>query len=248
MDDINLRRVFLYLLIASVALSALFGIGVILLGDFGSFEVRVLMTTLTVTAASILGLACGACLEAGRGRILPIAGITLSVLSAFLVMFVIWDLLDDSEVFVKSVVTVSALAVASSHLSLLSIARLDKRFAWSWLAAFACVWLLTAILLYILWFEPQSDSDLVSRIIGVLSTLIAALTVITPVFHKLSSGEKDAAAIDREIEKLRARIEELELEQAESRLLHRKRIDQPQPVEQSEIAISRSQCSSVFDS
>lgn len=123
MDGINLRRVFLYLLIASVGLSALFGIGVILLGDFGSFEVRVLMTTLTITAASILGLACGACLEAGRGRILPILGIALSILSALLVMFVIWDVLDEAETFVKSVVTMAVVAVASSYLPLLSIAR-----------------------------------------------------------------------------------------------------------------------------
>ena len=35
MENINLRRLFLYLLIASVALSAVIGIGVLLLGDFG---------------------------------------------------------------------------------------------------------------------------------------------------------------------------------------------------------------------
>lgn len=180
------------------------------------------MTTLTVTAASLLGLACGACLEAGRGRILPTIGIALSLVSALLVMFVIWDVFDDSEVFVKSVVTASVIAVSSSHLSLLSIARLDKRFAWSWFTAFACVWLLAAILLYILWFEPQSDSDLVSRIIGVLSILIAALTVITPVFHKLSNAETDITAIDAEIAKLKARIEELELKRVEKEVTSRK--------------------------
>lgn len=206
MNGINLRRVFLYLLIASVALSALFGIGVILLGDFGSFEVRVLMTTLTVTAASILGLACGACLEAGRGRILPILGIALSILSALLVMFVIWDVLDEAETFVKSVVTMAVVAVASSYLSLLSIARLDRRFAWAWHAAFVCVWLLAAILLYILWFEPQSESDLVSRIMAVLSILIAALTVITPVFHKLSHSRRTVQQIRDEIDELEGRI------------------------------------------
>lgn len=210
MDDINPRRLFLYLLIASVAVSALFGIGVILFGDFGSFEVRVLMTTLTITATSILGLACGACLEAGRGRILPILGIALSLVSALMLFLVIWDVLDDSEVFVKSAVTTSLIAVSCSHLSLLSIARLDKRFAWSWSAAFVCVWLLAAILLYILWFKPDSSSDLVSRIIGVLSILIAAATVLTPVFHRLSSAETGVAAIDAEIAKLKERIDELE--------------------------------------
>lgn len=214
MGNHNLKKIFLYILIASVAVSALFGIGVILFGDFGSFEVRVLMTTLTITAASVLGLACGACLEAARGRSLPIVGITLSLVSALMLFLVIWDVLDDSEVFVKSVMTTSLIAVSCSHLSLLSIARLDKRFAWSWLAAFVCIWLLAAILLYIMWFEPDSSSDLVSRIIGILSILIAAVTVVTPVFHRLSSGEPEVDAIEAEIARLRSRIEELETKKA----------------------------------
>jgi len=56
----NIRKVFLYLLIASVAVSALIGIAVIIMGDFGEFEIRVLLTMLTITVTSILGLACGA--------------------------------------------------------------------------------------------------------------------------------------------------------------------------------------------
>ena len=74
----NLKRLFLYTLIASVAFSALMGIGVILLGNFGELEVRVLMTTLTITVTSIAGLACGAYYESGRGRYLPVVGISLS--------------------------------------------------------------------------------------------------------------------------------------------------------------------------
>jgi hypothetical protein len=210
MNGINIRRAFLYTLIASVALSALIGIGVILFGDFGEFEVRVLMTTLTVTVTSILGLACGAYLETNRGRLLPLMGIGLSIASALMLFLVIWDVLDDSEIFVKSVVTTSLLAASCSHLSLLSLARLDQRFAWSRIAAFICISLLAVILLYILWFEPESSGDLVSRIIGVLSILTAAVTVMTPVFHKLSSGGNEIGEIDAEIAKLKARIEELE--------------------------------------
>ena len=211
----NLKRLFLYTLIGSVAISALIGIGVILFGNFGEFEVRVLLTTLTVTVTSILGLACGAYIETGRGRTLPIVGIFLSIVSAIMLFFVIWDILDDSEVFIKSVVTTSLLAAACSHLSLLSIARLDKRFAWSRIAAFICVGLLSAILLFILWFEPESTSDVISRVIGVLSILIAAVTVITPVFHKLSASGLAVADLDAEIEQLRSRITELEAKKAD---------------------------------
>ena len=80
----NFKRIFLYTLIASTVLSAVIGIGVILFGDFGQFEVRVLMTTLTVTAASILGLACGAYFESGRNKILPITARSLGATIGFL--------------------------------------------------------------------------------------------------------------------------------------------------------------------
>ena len=50
---------------------------------------------------------------------------------------------------------------------------------------------------------------------GVLSIVIAALTIVTPVFHKLSQKETGLAEIDSEIEKLRTRIAELEQKRAE---------------------------------
>lgn len=208
----SLKKIFLYVLIASVIFSAVVGIGVILFGNFGKFEIRVLMTTLTVTVTSILGLACGAYIETGRGRYLPVAGIVLSIVSAIMLFFVIWDVLDDSEIFIKSVVTTSLLAASCSHLSLLSIARLDKRFAWSRIVAFICVGLLAAILLYILWFEPDPSGDIISRVIGVLSILIAAVTVITPIFHKLSNSVRTVEQIRTEIEELHTRIYSLDQE------------------------------------
>lgn len=193
------------------------GIGVILFGEFGELEVRTLMTTLTVTATSILGLACGAYYESGRGRILPLAGMALTITAAVMTFLIIWNVLDDYENFIKATITVMVLALSCSHLSLLSLARLDRRFAWSLVVAFVCVAALDAILLSILWFEPESQSDMVSRIIGVLSILIASITVITPVLHKLSSDESrpEIDVINAEIDQLRERIDELEAKKAE---------------------------------
>src|SRR5690606_4954537 len=154
----DLRRAFLYLLIASVAVSAVFAIAVIIFGDFGNFEVRVLMTTLTITAASILGLACGAALETGKARIHPYAGIAGSILSAVALFLIIWNALDDSKLFIKSTITAVIIAVVCSHLSLLALARLDARFRWLWPTALALDWVLAAILVYLLWFGPEGDS------------------------------------------------------------------------------------------
>ncbi len=210
----NPKRVFLYSLIVSVSVSALIGIGVLLFGGLGDIQVRILMTTLTITVMSILGLACGAYFETDRGRAFPVTGIILSVAAALMTFLIIWNVADKYTPFLKATATVTLLAVSCSHLSLLSLARLDRRFAWSRLAAFIFIAALDALLLWIMWFEPQGDSDIVARTIGILSILIAAVTVVTPVFHKLSAGEDKVAEIDAEIEKLKAQIAALEAKKA----------------------------------
>lgn len=215
----NLKRLFLYLLIGSVAFSAVVGIGVILLGDFlgNLWNVRVLMTTLTVTITSILGLACGAYYETGRGRTLPIAGMVLSIVAALMTFLIIWNILDEHTNFIKATATVTLLALSASHLSLLSLARLDQRFAWSLIVVFVLICGLDGILLFLMWFEPDGEGVIVFRTIGILSILIASITVVTPVFHKLSRDQSktELESINDEIEQLKARLSELETKKAE---------------------------------
>lgn len=207
----NLKKLFLYASIASVAVSALIGIGVMIFGSFGEFETKVLLTAMTVTITSILGLACGACLEAGKGRVIPTAGIMFAVISAVLWMIMIWSTFKpENDLFVRSVMSATLIATSCSLVSLLSLATLDKRFMWSRWLAHASVWSLTALILWIIWGDIDPSDSWIARTMGVLSIIIAAVTVVTPVFHYLSSSEKDAAAIDAEIAKLKARIEELE--------------------------------------
>lgn len=210
----KLRKAFLYTLIGSVAISALIGIGVILLGNWGSIEVRILMTTLTITATSILGLACGAYYETGRAKVLPLVGIGLALVGAIMTFLIIWDVADDNETYLRVTGTVTLFALSCAHLSLLSLARLDKRFAWSRIAAFVVVWVLSALLTYLIWFEPETNSDLFARTLGVLAILVASVTVVTPVFHKLSSTEPNLADIDAEIADLKAKLADLETQRA----------------------------------
>ena len=215
MSNINFRKFFLYLLIASVGISALIGIGVMIFGSFGEFETKVLLTTGTITVTSILGLACGAYLETRRGRLLAIAGIACALVSAVMWMLIIWAWRDQNDTFVKVLMSVTLFAASCSHLSLLSLATLDKRFMWSRYAVHLAVWSLTALAMFLIWSTLWHDNELVGRVMGVLSIVIGALTVITPVFHKLSSTGLESSAIDSEIDRLRIRIGELEAKKAE---------------------------------
>ena len=206
----NIRKLFLYLLIASVAVCALMGIGVILFGTFGEFEQKVLGTTFTITLTSILGLACGAYYEAKGAQVMPFTGIALSVTAAALVIFVIWAHAVTGDIYAKSTVTASMLATTFGLLSLVSLATLDRRFAWSRTVIIIAAAILDAILLWILWFQPEGDSEIVTRTIGVLSIIIASFIVLTPVFHRLSRTEPAIDQIDAEIASLKARLAELE--------------------------------------
>jgi len=207
----NLKKLFLYLLILSVAISALIGIGVMLFGDFGERETRILMTTLTVTVTSVLGLACGACIEAGKGRIIPIAGIFFAVVSCVTWIILMWSRFDaTSGIFPHIVMSVTLLAFACSHISLLSLATLDKRFAWSRIAVHVFVWSLTVLTLWIIWAHVDPSQTMLARVMGVMSIVIGGLTVVTPVFHRLSTGDDGPEKIDAEIKRLRARIAKLE--------------------------------------
>ncbi|MBX7053378.1 MAG: hypothetical protein K1X36_00350 [Pyrinomonadaceae bacterium] len=211
----DLRKLFLYILIASVATCALLGIGVLLFGEFGEFESKVLATTFTITCTSILGLACGAYYEAKGARNLPFSGIALSIVAGIMVIGVIWFHERTGDIYAKSTVTATMLAATCGLLSLISLADLDRKFIWSRNLAFAASIVLDGILLWLLWFQPDGDSDIVTRTIGVLSIIIASITVVTPVFHKLSTGETNAAKIDAEIAKLRDRIAVLEAKKIE---------------------------------
>jgi len=210
MQKLNLKKFFLYLLITSVSISALLGIGVVLFGSFSDFETKVLLTTFTITCTSILGLACGANLEAKRGKLFPIGGIGLAILSAALWIVLIWLRDYTGDFFARFLMSVTLLAITFSHLSLISLASLDRRFKWAIVSVYISVGGLVGILLGLIWGGKMFESDLIMRALGALSIVVAALTVVVPILHKLSDNLSEDAVIDSEIEELRMRISELE--------------------------------------
>ena len=125
----TIRKTFLYTLIVSVVLTAALGILLILSGRSEWLEVRVLLTALTVSALSICGLSCGAYLERTSVRALPQIGIALALTAGLLLIVGIWTE-PRSDLYWKGTLTLTTLAVAVAHVSLLSLARLGVRFGW----------------------------------------------------------------------------------------------------------------------
>jgi hypothetical protein len=220
------KKAFLYALIGSVVLGALLGILTILSGRFGWLEIRVLLTTVTIAGSSICGLACGAYLSTKRGRVLPLAGIGLTLLAAVMLIAGIWEP-TFSDGYWQVAASASVFAVACAHLSLLSMARLADSFRWSLVAAYVVI-LGVASLIVALILRERYDAGMF-QLLGVAAIVDAAITIVIPILHRLSRDEtagpaglpgaataaagistSRVAELDAEIARLRERIAELE--------------------------------------
>lgn len=220
MENLNVKKFFLYLLVCSIALSAIMGIWAIISGEFGELQGQILATTLTVVGTSILGLACGAFLESPRSqntalRSVPVTGIILSVVSALFALWMIWTSFSNNEGVIKTFFISLIFAFSLAQLSLLSLARLAKRFSWSLTTAFIVILSLDSIISLVIIFASGNENEFVFRVIGVLSVTAAALTVMIPIFHRLSRTEfvddtvPTLTEIDAEINQLEARLAQL---------------------------------------
>jgi hypothetical protein len=212
----RLTKIFLRVFIVSIAATAIAGIVAMLTPrTVGWLEIQVLLTTATIAGASICGLACGSCLARGH-TIFPTAGLVLSGVSACLLLSAIWMEIDD-EWFWKLTLPIIIFAIAFSHLSLLFLPNLAGRYRWAYLVAYQLILGLAAILAGGIVFEFV-DTKAYWRLTGVVSILVAAITLLVPVFHYLSRDEMAAVkatmdplfAVDEEIARLKKRLMELE--------------------------------------
>lgn len=180
------KRIALWFLIISVALSALFGIIAILSGNFGDFEGRVILTTVTISAASICALAAGALWESRKARTLPGIAVALAVVAAAIIIIGIWARISEEEYW-KFVATVGVLAVATAQSCLLSLAVLAPRFAWTRVVAVIAVFFLASLIIFVIYGDVNGEG--IFKAIGATAILVASLTIMMPIFHRLSRAD-----------------------------------------------------------
>lgn len=186
-----IKRLALRAFIGSIVVSALLGIGALLSGEFGELALKVLFSSLCVSAASLCAMGGAALLESRGARLPSVPAMWLSAIGLGLVLVGIWGEVD-GEYFWKTSVTLVVFAVACAHVSLLLMARLAPRFAWLRPTTWGLIFALAAYGSALLWGE--ADGEGFFRLLGVLSILVAALTLATPVLHRMSRDDLDAAS------------------------------------------------------
>jgi hypothetical protein len=186
------RRAGLTLFFAAVAVNAALGIYAVLVPDFGDAEGKVLATSLCVTGAVVVALACEPAWE--RGVLGPVPAVTalLGVAGFALVLVGIWAEPED-EVWGRLVGTAFTLTAAGVVASLLAVARLAPRHRWVFRAALALLAVAAALVVGSVWTDDPAEWYV--RILGVALIALAAVVVSVPVLHWVDRAELAAAEV-----------------------------------------------------
>ena len=169
--------------IGFLILTALFSIWTVLLGEFGDFEIRVLLTTVSISIASMCAMACGAHIEKTQIKLAGGIGIFSSMVSLILTLLLIWLEIRDSTIWrlsLSSMVVTFALA----HTLLLNLPPLiEKRFWLRYLAGLS-ITIMSLLILTLIW-NDEMVTEGYFRLMITLAIIVALVSLLIPIFSKL---------------------------------------------------------------
>ena len=185
-------------ILASIAVNALIGIIAIVSGDFSDFDGKVLVTSLSVTGASVLALANLTVRERGGLRYVPEVGAVASVIGFTLLVIGVWGEFSN-ENLIKSSVTGILIGIGTAHGALLSLSKLKQSYIPVLWSAWGLAGLLILLFLILIWFNNAGDSTAFLQTMGVTGVLLAAATIAVPILHWATGREKRTAPAPVEV-------------------------------------------------
>lgn len=183
--NFSLRKFLLYVLIFALVLSAGAGIVVLLIGSWGEYEEKVLLTTGSLGMYSIFALSCSLLYDRGRYKAFALAGPLVSALGYLLMLVLIWGERDSVEVLWKYEGSLGIAAFTLAH-SCLLLLLVPRHALVRWLLSLtlffnACFALLCIIILLT---EYDGENDFWYRLIGIFAILGVLGTILTPLIHR----------------------------------------------------------------
>jgi len=188
----RLRKASLYSFLGFLCLTALFTIYVVLIGEFGQFEINVLFTTTVVAVCSVASMCCAAYGQKLTCQIFPLLGIALSVLAGLLMIIDIWAWFRN-EFYWKISWSLATLAIASALFSVLALPTLREKHRWVQRAAGVVIALLGGLILLVIFGGESTEliEQIISKSIAVLSVLLALVTLTIPILYRIGVAESD---------------------------------------------------------
>lgn len=181
----SVRRVGLTIFFASITINAALGIYAVVTPNWGDTQAKILLTSLCVTGAVLLGLACEPAWERGLLGPVPLGGVALGVAAFALAIGAVWAEPADDP-YGKLTGSTFTLALACVMASLLALARLTRRHVWVLRLTLGLLGVGAAMLAMSFWLAEDNETYL--RVMGVVLIALAAFAVTVPVLHWIDRG------------------------------------------------------------
>ena len=207
----QLRKTFLWSMIACLGLAALVGIAVMVLPQYGP-EDEILGSVSLFAAFSIVALMCAVVLERKRAVAPMWAGLGSATVGMLTWLAMIWFhrrmSWDIQETVIRTAGTFTIGGVLAAQSGLLALPRFDNRRAGSVRRATigVSVFLATYAVILIWWIDDLAwiiDEDVLIRAMGVLAIIAACGTVVTPMLWKMQgvrhAGGAGAVPLDIDV-------------------------------------------------
>ena len=188
----RMRRFGVGIFFTSIAVNAALGIYALLSPDWGDTQGKILATSLCVTGAILMALACEPAWERGLLGPVPFAGALLGALAFGMTIVGIWAE-PAGDLFGKISGSTLTIAAACIVASLLVLAQLAPRHRWVFALTLALL-ATGATMLVISFWLGNDPSEVYLRAMGVVLIVLAALVVTVPVLHWLDRGALAAVA------------------------------------------------------
>ena len=185
MENLNFKKYFLRTLVIALSVSALIGIFIFLIGDFGETEFRLLLTTLTIGGYSLTGLCSATNQKKPDLKSFSLVGMLISIIGFVITLGAIWEIIDFNDIW-KTMVVFIILSVAIAHISLLLlISPKTESVRYSLIATVVFVSIVALMLIKSTMTEFE-ESEFYFRLLGVFSILDVLGTITTPILNKIT--------------------------------------------------------------
>lgn len=178
------QRTLLLGFIVSIASCGLVGVYCLLQGRMGSFEGRVLGTTATVGACSILALAAAVPWERRRWHPIGPVGLAAVIVAMVLTIIAIWSDAH-SQPWARVIGCAWVCAVALPHIGLLSLARLRSQ--WKIFQTLTVIFIVILACQIILMIVLEFSDEGWIRATGIFGIGVACGTIAVPILHRVSA-------------------------------------------------------------
>lgn len=178
-DNINFKKFFLIVLIASLIIGALTSILIFLFGEFSEVEIRILLTTFVIAATSLVGLVHSK-IETEYVRVL---GLTMLGIMFVITILTIWEV-GDFEFFARSILTYIVLIALLAQAPWILKSHEKQAVQAMAIATFAFASIL-ALMVILLIVDIVEFKELYYRFLGVFAVLYVLGLVLIPIFKKL---------------------------------------------------------------